>query len=153
MPNGFTPHDPKYIKPWEIKNGHVVINPNFVSLRDDSSWQPKNYISYLWALKDENNIFVGIETQVARKHTDIKVNATKQGYGHPTLTEGGKALYGGELLYKPSAGGWIINGASGRYGRSPLAVVNSTRLKQVQRLFKDLVGLDVSISEYEVRNG
>jgi len=149
----FAPHNPTRIKPWESFNGNIIINPDFVSLRANPTWRPRPYVSYLWVLKDENNLFVGIETQVAHGHTTAGVSPTVQGYGHPTLTGGGQALYGGELLYKPALGGWIINGASGRYGRSSVPVFEGTRLRQTKSLFYDLIGLNVTISNYEVRNG
>lgn len=149
----FGQHGPTRIKPWETKDGKVIINPDFVSLKDNPDWRPQPYISYLWVLKDEDNIFIGIETQVAQQHTDPNTTASRQGYGHPTLTEGGTALYGGELLHKPELGDWIINGASGRYGRSDVKVVEGTRLRQAKTLFNALIGLGVTISDYEVRNG
>jgi hypothetical protein len=149
----FGRNPPRRIKEWETDGGQVVSNPNLVSLSENRSWQPRHYISYLWVLQDQDNLLVGIESQVAREHVATGTSPTRQGYGHPTLTGGGTALYGGELLYKPSRGGWLINGASGRYGRSNVAVIHSTRLRQAQRLFRDLVGLNVVIDNYEVRNG
>lgn len=40
------------------------------------------------------------------------------GMGHPTLTHsyGGKAIFGGELMFNEQRGGWTINNSSGRYG-------------------------------------
>ena len=90
------------------------------------------------------------------EHAVKGVPSTNQMYGHPTLTGGAAALYGGELLYKPSFGsasGWIINGASGRYGRSKSRPLNSAYLRLAQSLFYSLIGLEVNISSYEVRDG
>ncbi|MEW8469984.1 MAG: hypothetical protein AB2637_15725 [Candidatus Thiodiazotropha sp.] len=149
----FGANPPKRIKPWETNSGQVVRNPNLLLLRENPTWRPRQYISYLWVLQDQDNLCIGIETQAAREHTVGGTSPIRQGYGHPTLTAGGIALYGGELLFKPSLGGWMINGASGRYGRSNVPVIHNTRMRQVQRLFKELIGLNVIIDNYEVRNG
>ncbi len=152
----FGPKPPRNIKPWEKPGGNVIANPNLVSLAENKSWKPTKYVSYLWVLPSRNNLFVGIETQVLTEHTVKGSPSTKQMYGHPTLTGGATALYGGELLYKPSSGsasGWIINGASGRYGRSSSKAINSAYLRLAQSLFSSLIGLDVNLSYYEVRDG
>ena len=152
MPN-FVANPPRRIKPWEMSNGKVVQNPDLVSLRDEPTWQPRPYVSYLWIMPDQDSLLVGIETQVASAHASQGKPAVQQSYGHPTLTGGGLALYGGELLYKPGLGGWLINGASGSYGYSSTPVLNTVRLRQAQRLFQMLVRLNVKIDDYEVRQG
>jgi hypothetical protein len=45
--------------------------------------------------------------------------------GHPTLTNpfGGKAIFGGELIFNEQRGGWTINNSSGRYGSGNEAVM------------------------------
>lgn len=161
-PVTFGPKPPKKIKAWEKPGGKVIANPNLVSLAENKSWKPTKYVSYLWVLPSQNNLFVGIETQVLTEHVVKGVikswdktpfSSTEQMYGHPTLIGGATALYGGELLYKPSLGsasGWIINGASGRYGRSESKVLNSAYLRLAQSLFSWLIGLDVNISSYRV---
>lgn len=47
-----------------------------------------------------------------------------QGMGHPTLTQafGGKAVFGGELMYIEDKG-WTINNSSGRYGSGKTEVM------------------------------
>jgi len=155
-PDTFGPKPPRKIKPWEKPGGKVIANPNFVSLAENKSWKPTKYVSYLWVLPSQDNLFVGVETQVLTEHAVKGVPSTNQMYGHPTLTGGAAALYGGELLYKPSLGsasGWIINGASGRYGRSKISPLNSAYLRLAQSLFYRLIGLYVNISSYEVRDG
>jgi len=152
----FGPKGPTRIKPWEQSGGNVIANPDFVSLSEHRDWRPTKYVSYLWALPDQGNLFVGIETQVLTEHEVGRTDPTKQMYGHPTLTGGAAALYGGELLYKPtlgSASGWIINGASGRYGRSRIKPVDSAYLRLAQTLFFSLIGLEVGISTYQVHQG
>lgn len=154
----FGPKPPRSIKVWEKSGGQVIANPNFVSLAENRNWEPTKYVSYLWVLPSQNNLFVGIETQVLTEHAVKRFYMrefpyTKQMYGHPTLIGGATALYGGELLYKPSLGsasGWIINGASGRYGRNRIRPINSAYLRLAQTLFYRLIGLYVNISSYEV---
>ncbi|MET0029349.1 MAG: hypothetical protein ABW101_17090 [Candidatus Thiodiazotropha sp.] len=149
----FGSNPPKYVKTWEAHDGAVISNPNLVLLRTHPEWRPQPYVSYLWAMPNQDNLCVGIETQVATEHTRNVTEPTRQGYGHPTLTGGGNALYGGELLYKPARGGWLINGASGRFGRSGVPVIHGMRMRQAQKLFLELINLPVVIDEYEVRNG
>ena len=149
----FDANPPRRIKPWEMSGDMVLRNPDLVSLRDDRTWRPRPYVSYLWVMPDQDNLLVGVETQVASVHVSRGTPPTQQGYGHPTLTGGGSALYGGEVLFKPARGGWLINGASGRYGRSSTAAMNTVRLRQAQRLFQLLIGLHVTVDDYEVRSG
>ncbi len=154
----FDAQGPRYSKTWEMAgNGDSIANPNLVVLNRTPEWKPLDYVSYLWLLMDGSELRVGIETQAAGRDTQGKA------YGHPTLAQGTaglKALYGGELLYKPSKGGWIINEASGRYGlnrRNPSdnrpAFARSALLEQVRGLFRSLVSLDVTISDYTVASG
>jgi len=48
-----------------------------------------------------------------------------EGMGHPTLTQpfGGKAIFGGELMYIEEKG-WTINNSSGRYGSGKTEVMD-----------------------------
>ena len=152
---------PTKVKPWEADSRRgVVKNPNLVKLNGPHDWQPIPYVSYLWLLVDQKDLRVGIETQAAVRRdesgAEIGKGMKRQGrlYGHPTLANPGttfRAFAGGELLYKPSEGGWIINRESGRYGVYRRDKSEGDALMYlVRHLFKELANVDVRVSTYKV---
>ena len=162
---------PNRVKPWEADRSRgVVKNPDLVKLNvPNHQWQPLKYVSYLWLLVDEGDLRVGIETQAAPLRDDKghalprvmegkKYLPHQQLYGHPTLANKSltfKALVGGELLYKPHEGGWIINRNSGRYGATRRADSSEgdALMETVRVLFEKQAKLKVILSSYSVESG
>jgi len=162
---------PKVVKPWEAGPPGVVRNPDLVKLNvPNHQWQPIKYVSYLWLLVDEDDLRVGIETQAEALRDDkghalprvmgtppTKFLPQQQRYGHPTLANKSltfKALAGGELLFKPHKGGWIINRNSGRYGvgRRTDKSEGDALMETVRVLFEKQANLKVILSSYTVES-
>lgn len=126
------------IRPYRIKEQEVKrINPfyHLISSENSEKFYPKIGITYLWVLKNYNEVVVGIENSIFNQITN--------GMGHPTLaanfTPTGevndnecRAIIGGEIKFKN--GVWELDNNSGRFGQTGDPELDQHYLEQTKAI-------------------